>query len=120
MMTLSNGCGVIGDVSYFAPDAAGYHLPMYWRMTLWGRRGLIETSSTARRIYMARDSDRQLEELELPDDNEGGYLEAFLADIAGIPAADGELDTAAVLASARVALQVQQAADEGRTHVDLA
>ena len=119
MMTLSNGCGVIGDVSYFAPDAAGYHLPMYWRMTLWGRRGLIETSSTARRIYIVREADRQLEELALPEDNEGGYLEAFLSDIAGVPAADGELDTAAVLASARLALQVQQAADEGRTHVDL-
>jgi len=55
----------------------------------------------------------------LPPEKAGGYLESFLRDIAGEAPGDGELDTKAVLASARLALEVQKAADEGRTLVDL-
>ena len=36
MLTMDNGCGVLGDVSYFMPDKAGYSLPFYWRYTFWG------------------------------------------------------------------------------------
>ena len=38
MLEMDNGCGVLGDVSYFAPDRAGYTMPYYWRTTFWGQR----------------------------------------------------------------------------------
>ena len=45
MLTMNNGCGVIGDVSYHMPDGAGYTLPFYWRVTFWGRKGVLESGS---------------------------------------------------------------------------
>ncbi len=119
MLSLENGCGVLGDVSYFAPDAAGYDLPLYWRVTVWGRRGVAETSSSAAEIRLAMDTDHELRSAPLPPGKAGGFLESFLRDIAGDTPGDGELDTKAVLASARLALEVQKAADEGCTQVDL-
>lgn len=118
MLTLSNGCGVIGDVSYFAPDKAGYSLPLYWRLTLWGREGVAETSATARAVHLALHRDRKLRRRKLPAPREGGYLSAFLRDVAGEPQ-EGELDTGAVLRAARVALEVQRAADHGAREVRL-
>ena len=119
MLTLDNGCGVLGDVSYFAPDGAGYDLPMYWRVTVWGRRGGAETSSSAEEIRLAMNTDHELRSVPLPPGRAGGYLASFLRDIDGDAPGDGELDTKAVLASARLALEVQKAADEGCTQVDL-
>ena len=29
MLTLQNGCGVLGDVSYLSPDGFGYQFPHY-------------------------------------------------------------------------------------------
>ncbi len=55
---------------------------------------------------------------KLPPSREGGYLSAFLRDVAGDPQ-EGELDTRAVLRAARVALRVQQAADQGMREVRL-
>jgi predicted dehydrogenase len=34
MLTMNNGCGVLGDVSYSVPDSLGYGHPLYWRVTL--------------------------------------------------------------------------------------
>ena len=45
LLAMDNGCGVVGDVSYFAPDGPGYGLPYYWRMTFWGREGVLETAT---------------------------------------------------------------------------
>ena len=116
MLTLANGAGVLGDVSYFMPDAAGYSLPQYWRLTLWGRLGLIESATTAKEIVLTLASDKAPQILPLPAANEGGYLESFLADIAGTSQAD-QLDTAAVLKSARTVLSIQAAADTGAKDV---
>ena len=116
MLTMSGGCGVIGDVSYFSPDRAGYSLPQYWRLTLWGREGMAETSATATQLSLALAGDEKLRPLPLPPSREGGYLHDFLADIEGSPA---ELDTRAVLRAARLALQIQRAADQGLREVSL-
>ncbi len=114
MLTMGGGCGVIGDVSYFSPDRAGYSLPLYWRLTLWGREGVAETAATATQLSLALAGDAQLRTLPLPPAREGGYLQDFLADLAGEPA---ELDTTAVLKAASLALQIQRAADEGLREV---
>lgn len=105
-----NNCGVLGDVSYFMPNSMGYTLPHYWRMTFWGRKGLLETSTTTDHILVALDGERAPRPIALPVGNPAGYLTAFLHDIAGATQA-GELTTADVLRAARIALQIQQVAD---------
>ncbi|MBN1640078.1 MAG: Gfo/Idh/MocA family oxidoreductase [Anaerolineae bacterium] len=110
MLTMANGCGVLGDVSYFAPDSSGYTSPFYWRTTFWGRDGVIETSATADVITVARSSADEIAYESLPDGNPGGYLASFVRNIAGTQAED-ELSTAQSLRSTRTALLVQQAAD---------
>lgn len=115
MLTMENGCGVLGDVSYFMPNSMGYTLHLYWRMTLWGRKGVLETSTTSDHIMVALDGENEPRREPLPPRNVGGYLQAFLNDVAGLSAskdADPDLfDTTTVLRSTRMALQIQQAAD---------
>jgi predicted dehydrogenase len=116
MLEMDNGCGVLGDVSYFAPDTAGYNMPYYWRTTYWGRDGVIETSTTAKEINILGKDDKEVQTVALPAAIKGGYLQAFLDDIAGKTPQNG-LDTAAVLASARAVIRVQQAADKSQREV---
>lgn len=118
MLTMENGCGVLGDVSYFMPDKAGYRLPLYWRYTIWGREGVIETCTTQREIRIARHDSEDMETRPLPEDRSGGYLEAFLKDIGGEPEPEGR-HTTSVLRSARTALMIQKAADENLHDLDL-
>lgn len=116
MLEMENGCGVLGDVSYFAPDRAGYHMPYYWRTTFWGRDGVIETATTAKEIHLLGKDDDEVQILPLAPAQKGGHLRAFLADIAGETPHNG-LDTAAVLRSARQVIRIQQAADGGEREV---
>ena len=118
MLTMEGGCGVLGDVSYFSPNSSGYRLPFYWRLTLWGRKGVIETSATASEIAVALDGEPEVRAVPLPAENPGGYLGAFVRDIEGASQA-GELGTAEVLRASRVALTAQWAADTGATQVQL-
>ena len=110
MLTMDNGCGVIGDVSYFAPDSIGYALPFYWRMTFWGRQGVIETSRVADDLTIALNGKREVRSEPHPDGRPGGYLKSFIHDIEGNLDED-ELCTEHVFSATRVALTVQQAAD---------
>jgi predicted dehydrogenase len=116
MLGLDNGCGVLGDVSYFMPNSMGYTLHLYWRMTFWGRHGVIETATTTDQIMVALDGEAQPRYEPLPAGNPGGYLQAFLDDIAIGPSEtkDDILNTAKVLANARTALMIQGVADQQR------
>jgi predicted dehydrogenase len=116
MLKMDNGCGILGDVSYFAPDRAGYSMPYYWRITYWGRDGVIETSSTVDHLQLLCKDDEAPQEIPLPPSQSGGYLQAFLDDIAGIVPTNG-LDTETVLHSARQVIRIQQAADRGEREV---
>jgi predicted dehydrogenase len=118
MLTMDDGCGVLGDVSYFSPNSSAPSLPFYWRLTLWGRKGVIETSATAAEITVALDGEPDTRSEPLPPGNPGGYLKAFLHDIQGTSGA-GELSTADVLRATRVALTAQWAADVNVAHVHL-
>jgi predicted dehydrogenase len=118
MLTMDDGCGVLGDVSYSSPNSSGYRLPFYWRLTLWGRKGVIETSATATEITVALDGEPGTRSLSLPAGNPGGYLKAFVHDIQGASDRD-ELSTADVLRASRVALIVQWAADTETSQVHL-
>jgi predicted dehydrogenase len=118
MLCMENGCGVLGDVSYFAPDSMGYTSPFYWRMTFWGRTGVLEASSAAPQIALALNGEKQVIYVDPPAGNPGGYLAAFLDDVAGRPQPDGP-STETVLRASRVALTVQVAGDEGLRDVPL-
>ena len=41
MITMDNGAGVIGDVSYAIPDGIEFGLPYYWSFYVWGTKGVI-------------------------------------------------------------------------------
>lgn len=119
MLTMSNDAGVLGDVSYHMPDSAGYSLPHYWRMTFFGREGVLETSATAKDIQIIINGEKELSSRAIPEGREGGYLDSFLKDVDGTLEGSDVLDTAAVVRASRVALEVQRAADEGRRDVAL-
>jgi predicted dehydrogenase len=118
MLTMTNGCGVLGDVSYLTPDSFAYRNPQYWRITLWGSKGVLETSHTANGIALAVNGESVIRTELAAQGNPGGYLRSFAHDIEGSSGTD-ELDTEQVLAAARVALQIQQAADQNAHDVIL-
>ncbi|MDA0334616.1 MAG: Gfo/Idh/MocA family oxidoreductase [bacterium] len=119
LLTMDNGCGVIGDVSYHAPDASGYSMSYYWRTTYWGREGVIETATNADHLALTTATGGQTERRQLPPGNRGGYFRAFLKTIRGETLNDGEPSTQAVLDSSARVLRIQAAADANERGVDL-
>ncbi|HPA17955.1 MAG TPA: Gfo/Idh/MocA family oxidoreductase [Verrucomicrobiae bacterium] len=109
-LRLAGGGGVIGDVSYLGPDGCGFKLPNYWRVTVHGTAGFAETSYGADAVRVAGDDAKEPESVLLSAGRPGGYLEDFLADIAGSPAPDG-LTTTSVFEATRWALETQRLAD---------
>lgn len=47
MAELTNGAGLIADVSYSVPNAVAYELPFYWQFYIWGERGVISFSANS-------------------------------------------------------------------------
>jgi predicted dehydrogenase len=111
LLGLANGGGVLGDVSYLAPDKCGYSFSNYWRITLHGKRGMAETSWNNAGVLVADDSSAQPQMISAAEAKPGGYLNDFLADIAGQVRPDG-LTTASCLAATRLALELQASADK--------
>ena len=112
MLTMDNGCGVLGDVSYSVPDSLGYGHPFYWRLTFWGTDGVMETSIAADGVSIALQGEKSLTVESLPPPTPSGYLKNFLDDIAGNPK-EGDLETKALLAAQRFTLEIQAMADRG-------
>lgn len=106
MLRLSNGGGVLGDVSYLAPDACGYKIDNYWRITIHGTCGFVETSHNRAGITFADDKSPVPQPIPAAPPRPGGYLQDFLDDIAGNPRPGG-LDTEACLAATRRALVLE-------------
>ncbi|MBE6570832.1 MAG: Gfo/Idh/MocA family oxidoreductase [Ruminococcaceae bacterium] len=52
MLTLSNGAGLIADVSYTAPDKVGYSLPYYWDFKIWGTEGMISFAIYSEKVEL--------------------------------------------------------------------
>ncbi len=111
MATLENGCGVLGDVSYFMPDSQGYSLDYYWRITLWGRKGVVETSYLADSISLALNGEKSPKKISLPDADQDGYLNSFINDVAGTPE-KGVLTTESIMDVSKISLTIQKAGDE--------
>ncbi|MBE34034.1 MAG: hypothetical protein CMI16_00450 [Opitutaceae bacterium] len=117
MMELENGAGLMLDVSYVAPSSQGYTLPMYWRLTLWGSKGVLETSLTAKEITVHIEGEKTGRTIPAGDPKPGGYLEAFLSETR-CETHDG-LTQAEIFRASRVTLKAQEASDQGLLNVEL-
>ena len=107
MITLENGCGVMGDVSYSAPDTLGYSHDCYWRFNIWGTKGMMEFaySSSGVKAWLNGYSGITVfapTAKVLPD-----YLDQFLLDIAGQAS---DLNTEVILESTRQVIRIQNSA----------
>lgn len=118
MLTLANGAGVLGDMSYFAPDSFGYASPFYWQITAWGEEGVIRAGINLPSVMLCKNGAKMAREVEPQGGTAGGYFEDFIAEVSGQPSGR-ERTTASVLDSTRRTLLIQAAADENRTHVAL-
>lgn len=118
MLRMENGCGVLGDVSYFMPDSMGYSMPQYWRMTLFGRNGVIETSPKMGVVALAVNGSKQIEEFPALAGTPGGYLDSFVREIGGETTGLSP-SSRDVLRASRISLAVQEAGDSGSAHVAL-
>ncbi|MCC6485980.1 MAG: Gfo/Idh/MocA family oxidoreductase [Candidatus Hydrogenedentes bacterium] len=112
MLKLDNQGCVMGDVSYLSADTTGFKIPAYWRFTITGSGGVVETAvnDTHVRVYR-HDSTTPIEEPVAPP-NTGGYFADFVRDVAENPDMEN-LPTARVLHTSRLALLAQAAADTG-------
>ncbi len=111
MAKLSNGAGLVADVSYAAPDTSGFSLPQYWRFTIWGTEGVVEFSVGTKEIWLSLKGSTSLKTVAAAPGPVGDCLSDFLADIAGEESPRG---TASVLAATRSTLEVQALADQAR------
>lgn len=118
MLTMNNGCGVLGDVSYFGPDACGYGIPQYWRMSFWGTGGMIEGSYNAKELTLYKRTEKTPQIIPATATRPGAYLASFLSEVRG-EKQDLHLSCAEVVAASRLALCVQQAADRKLVQVRL-
>jgi predicted dehydrogenase len=110
MLQLDNRGVVIGDVSYLSSDNHGYSMDPYWRITISGTDGVIETSCNQNVVRVWRHDEQNVREELVDPPRTGGFFEDFLSELAGNPNRDG-LTTPRVLESTRIALLAQHAAD---------
>ena len=111
MLELENGCGVLGDVSYAAPDSLGYSLPTYWRFTIWGTHGVLEFHASEPQVTAYLNGEKSGKTLAVPTDTGLDFLDSFLSDIQGKPI---DLNTAAMVAASRTTLEIQAVADRAK------
>lgn len=119
MLRLDNNGGVLGDVSYLAPDACGYSVPQYWRMMFHGSEGVLECRPDDRSVMLADATDEAARSVDAEPGVPHAAIESFLREVSG---AAGEIapSSAEVLQASRVALAIQAAADRNvqRVRVD--
>lgn len=106
MITLENNAGMLGDMSYHVPDSFGFQFPLYWRINVWGVKGMLEYyyNSTQVTFYENGKTEPQYFDGIQPDSN---YFHDFVKDVQGLPS---PLDTAEVLRTQREILMIQSSA----------
>lgn len=108
IIELSNGAGLMADVSYSAPNSSGYSLPYYWRFTIWGTKGVMEFSYNSNEITVALDGKPGVETIPVPDEDTGDCLSVFVDELEGKPT---DIDTEQVFKATRATLKIQEYAD---------
>jgi len=109
VLRMGSGAGVMGDVSYAAPDGQLFSLPCYWHFRIWGEKGLLDFAYNQPEITLFAKGEQggrllpQVQEYTT-------YLDRFLAVLAkpeAIPNYNKEN-----LASSCQALWIQEVADQ--------
>ncbi len=118
MLKLDNQGGVMGDVSYMAPESCGYSLPQYWRFTLHGSKGMIEVLYNSKQVMVVNHSDKEPRFVAAETAIRRAYLPDFLAQ-AKDPRAKVSLTTDGVLHAQRLALLAQEAAEKNQTDIEV-
>jgi predicted dehydrogenase len=106
---IENGASCFADLSYLAPDKLGCELPQYWRVTVHETRGVAEAGHNLPHVTVVTDTDAEPRNFPALTDEPPRYLQDFLDEISGSPAAHG-LITENVLDVARQTLEAQLAA----------
>lgn len=109
MITLADGCGVIGDVSYAIPDGIEFGLPYYWHFYFWGTKGTVSFNYSDKtfKYYAAG----KVEPIEIPlIQPKTDFVSDFLDLVEG--KSDVILPMEEALASTREVLLIQKYADE--------
>lgn len=110
VFAMRNGCGVMADVSYLAPNGCGYALPSYWRISCFGANGWAETSLGMGAVRVALHHDEKPRDIQLQSDPGMVYLNSLINRLRG-SGIDLSPSTDDVLAASRWAVQAQQLAD---------
>ncbi len=113
MLEMEDDCGVLGDVSYLSPDSQGYTVPLYWRYTVHGTGGIIETGMKIDELRIWKDGADDVEIVKAGDGRKNGVFEDFLNEVSG-NTGSCDLTSDQVIVSSRVSLTVQAAADEAK------
>ena len=105
MLTLSNGAGLIADVSYTTPDKVRYSLPYYWDFKIWGTEGMIAFSIYSEKVELYK---KTQESVTLWDGIEStrNNLDDLIDDING-----NNNCTEGILSCAEEVLKIQSFAD---------
>ena len=108
VLRMGSSAGVMGDVSYSAPDGQLFSLPCYWHFRIWGEKGLLDFAYNQPEITLYAKGEQGGRPLPLLE-NFTTYLDRFLAALKtpeNIPALNREN-----LASTCQTLWVQEVAD---------
>ena len=104
MVELTNGAGLMADVSYAAPNSSGYSLPFYWRFTIWGTEGVMEFNNSSKQILIALNGKPAPESIPVPNVDTGNCLSVFIDELAG---KSTDIDTESVFKASRDTLTIQ-------------
>jgi len=109
MLTMENGCGVMGDVSFVAPASCGFSLPYYWEFTFWGSKGVLRVGLNRETLDLSREGSKEMERIPKRQERVPDYFDLFMRELAGTP---GDLTTETIIDVSRKTLLIQQAADQ--------
>lgn len=118
LFKLDNGGAVFGDVSWLSPDGASYKTPFYWRFTIMGASGTIETSWHAETVALFKKGEKDIINTPLDAGDGSGYVGDWLLDIANTPVPE-RLQTDRILKGVRTTLIAQNAAHTNARDVTL-
>ena len=111
MFALDNKCGVMFDVSYFAPEKTGFANPFYWRFTIWGRNGVLEFNYAKAGCQLYLTGAEAVEEIPAATDK-SDYLQIFTQEIT--TGADLPFGSEHIMDVSEKCLKLQAIADKNR------
>jgi len=107
MARLSNGAGVLADVSYSAPSQA-FSLPTYWEFRFWCDRGMLQLAYNDKQLTLFEEGTPEPIRI-FCDCSSSGYLGEFVDAIEN----NSMTATENVLVSTEQTLLIQAAANQG-------